>query len=139
MTPFENTLPQDAEFMDYQTLKHAHAGLAYLTVTLFTLRAGLSFVRPALLQTRLLRIVPHVIDTLLLIAGITLAVLAGLSPHEQPWLAAKIVALLVYIALGSIGLKRLHGSPWRAVVLALAIAMPLYMIAVAKSKLAWPF
>ncbi|MGM8060665.1 SirB2 family protein [Vogesella indigofera] len=125
--------------MDYLVLKHAHAGLAYLSVTLFAARAALSYVRPALLQGKALRIAPHLIDTLLLAAGVTLAVLAGFSPHQQPWLAAKLVALLAYIALGSIGLKKLHGSPWRAVVLALALAMPLYMIAVAKTKLAWPF
>ncbi|MDC7696839.1 SirB2 family protein [Vogesella indigofera] len=125
--------------MDYLVLKHAHAGLAYLSVTLFAARAALSYTRPALLQGKALRIAPHLIDTLLLAAGVTLAVLAGFSPHNQPWLAAKLVALLAYIALGSIGLKRLHGSPWRAVVLALALAMPLYMIAVAKTKLAWPF
>ena len=125
--------------MDYLVLKHAHAGLAYLSVTLFAARAALSYARPALLQGKALRIAPHLIDTLLLAAGVTLAVLAGFSPHNQPWLAAKLVALVAYIALGSIALKKLHGSPWRAVVLALALAMPLYMIAVAKTKLAWPF
>ncbi|UDM16628.1 SirB2 family protein [Vogesella sp. XCS3] len=125
--------------MDYQVLKHAHAGLAYLSVTLFATRAVLSYTRPALLQARALKIAPHVIDTGLLAAAITLAVMAGLSPHNQPWLAAKIAALLAYIALGTIGLKKLHGSPWRAVVLAAAVAMPVYMIAVAKTKLVWPF
>ncbi|MGL6045781.1 MAG: SirB2 family protein [Vogesella sp.] len=125
--------------MDYQVLKHAHAGLAYLSVTLFAARAVLSYTRPALLQARALKIAPHVIDTGLLAAAITLAVMAGLSPHNQPWLAAKIAALLAYIALGTIGLKKLHGSPLRAVVLAAAVAMPIYMIAVAKTKLVWPF
>ena len=125
--------------MDYQVLKHAHAGLAYLSVTLFAARAVLSYTRPALLQARALKIAPHVIDTGLLAAAITLAVMAGLSPHNQPWLAAKIAALLAYIALGTIGLKKLHGSPLRAVVLAAAVAMPIYMIAVAKTKMVWPF
>lgn len=125
--------------MDYQFLKHAHAGLAYLSLTLFAARAVLSYTRPALLQARALKIAPHVIDTGLLAAAITLAVMAGLSPHNQPWLAAKIAALLAYIALGTIGLKKLHGSPLRAVVLAAAMAMPIYMIAVAKTKLVWPF
>ncbi len=125
--------------MDYQVLKHAHAGLAYLSLTLFAARAVLSYTRPALLQARALKIAPHMIDTGLLAAAITLAVMAGLSPHNQPWLAAKIAALLAYIALGTIGLKKLHGSPLRAVVLAAAVAMPIYMIAVAKTKLVWPF
>ncbi|SCK16008.1 SirB2 family protein [Vogesella sp. LIG4] len=125
--------------MDYQTLKHTHAGLAYLSVTLFALRAALSYLKPALLQSKLLRIAPHVVDTGLLAAAITLAVWAGLSPLEQPWLAAKIVALIAYIILGTLGLKRLQGSPLRGPVLLLALAMPIYIIAVAKTKMVWPF
>ncbi|WP_174874864.1 SirB2 family protein [Vogesella oryzae] len=125
--------------MDYQTLKHAHAGLAYLSVTLFALRAALSYLQPALLQSKALRIGPHVVDTGLLAAAITLALWAGFSPLNQPWLAAKIVALIAYIGLGTLGLKRLQGSPLRGPVLLLALAMPLYIIAVAKTKLVWPF
>ncbi|MEQ6289544.1 SirB2 family protein [Vogesella sp. GCM10023246] len=125
--------------MDYQTLKHIHAGLAYLSVTLFALRAVLSYLQPALLQSKALRIGPHVVDSGLLAAAITLAVWAGLSPLEQPWLMAKIVALIAYIVLGTLGLKRLQGSPLRGPVLLLALAMPLYIIAVAKTKLVWPF
>lgn len=125
--------------MDYQTLKHAHAGLAYLSVTLFALRAALSYLKPALLQSKALRIGPHVVDTGLLAAAITLAVWAGLSPLEQPWLLAKIVALIAYIVLGTLGLKRLQGSALRGPVLLAALAMPIYIIAVAKTKLVWPF
>ena len=125
--------------MDYNVLKASHAGLAYLSVMLFAARAALSYVRPTLLQHKALRITPHVIDTCLLAAAIALAVMAGLSPHNQPWLAAKIIALFAYIGLGYIGLKKLYGSPLRALVLAAALAMPLYMIAVAKTKMVWPF
>lgn len=125
--------------MDYQLLKHAHAGLAYLSVTLFALRAALSWWRPALLAHKAATVLPHVLDTLLLGAGISLAVMAGLSPHAHPWLAAKLLALVAYIALGILGLKRLQGSPLRTPVLLLALLMPLYIIAVAKTKLVWPF
>jgi uncharacterized membrane protein SirB2 len=30
----------------------------------------------------------------------------GYSPLEQPWLATKIVALLLYIVIGSVAIKR---------------------------------
>jgi len=125
--------------MDYQILKHAHAGLAYLSVSLFAVRAALSYLRPAALHTRALRIAPHLIDTALLAAAITLAVMAGLSPHTQPWLAAKLVALLAYIGAAALSASTPGLARWRAVVLLAALAMPLYMIAVAKSKLVWPF
>lgn len=125
--------------ISYLSLKHAHAGLAYLSVTLFAVRAALSYARPAALQHKLLRIAPHAIDSVLLAAGVTLALWAGYAPHTQPWLLAKLLALPLYIVLGYVGLKKLHGSPWRAVVLGMALLVPLYMLAVAKTKLPWPF
>lgn len=58
-----------------------------------------------LLHLRWVRIAPHVVDTVLLISAITLAWKLGISPLSTPWLAAKIAALLLYIAAGMIALK----------------------------------
>jgi uncharacterized membrane protein SirB2 len=58
------------------------------------------------LRQRWIRIAPHVVDTLLLASAIMLAWQLGVSPLTAPWLAAKIAALLLYIVIGSIALKR---------------------------------
>jgi uncharacterized membrane protein SirB2 len=59
-----------------------------------------------ILQQRWVRIIPHVVDTALLISAITLAIQLSISPLSAPWLMAKIIALLLYIILGTIALKR---------------------------------
>lgn len=58
-----------------------------------------------LLHRRWVRIAPHAVDTVLLVSAISLAWKLGISPLAAPWLAAKIAALLLYIAAGMIALK----------------------------------
>ena len=74
-----------------------------------------------MLEKKVLKISPHVNDTLLLASGITLAVLAGFSPMAQPWLATKIVLLIVYIGLGTIVIKRAMSNSARAAVFVAAL------------------
>ena len=60
-----------------------------------------------------LKISPHVIDTFLLIAGISLAVKLHMNPMEQMWLAEKILALLAYIFTGYYTLKLARNKPMK--------------------------
>lgn len=92
--------------MSYTSLKILHLGSVLLSYSLFFLR-GLWVLRASpVMQQRWVKIVPHLIDSVLLGSAIALAVLLGISPFVAPWLAAKIIALLLYIVLGSIALKR---------------------------------
>jgi uncharacterized membrane protein SirB2 len=59
-----------------------------------------------LLRQRWVRIVPHIIDSLLLASAIALAITIQQYPLVHAWLTAKLFALVVYIVLGSIALKR---------------------------------
>jgi len=58
-----------------------------------------------------LKISPHVIDTFLLIAGVTLAMKLHFNPMEQLWLAEKILALFAYIFTGYYTLKLARNKP----------------------------
>ncbi len=87
-------------------LKSIHITCVSLSYTLFLLRGIWMLRESPALQQRWVRIAPHTVDTLLLTSAILLAWQLGYSPLEQPWLAAKIVALLLYIVIGSIALKR---------------------------------
>ena len=94
----------------------------------FALR-GLWMLRDSeLLEARWVRTAPHVLDTLLLASGIGLAVGFGVSPLVQPWLAAKLALLLLYIAAGAVALRR--GRTRRTRILALAVALALYALIV---------
>jgi uncharacterized membrane protein SirB2 len=87
-------------------LKQAHVVFALLSLSGFVLRGYWMMGEAAALQRRWVKIVPHVVDTLLLLSGIALIVSLGLYPTQQPWLAAKLVALLLYIVLGAVALRR---------------------------------
>lgn len=60
----------------------------------------------AYLQHRWVKVLPHVIDSVLLLSGVSLAVLLQQNPLQQQWLQVKLLLLLLYIVLGSIALKR---------------------------------
>ncbi len=92
----------------YPLLRHAHIGLALLSVALFTLR-GLGVLAGARWpMAGAVRAASVLFDTLLLAAGVTLAVLLQVS---QTWLPVKLGLLVLYIVLGSLALKR---APTRA-------------------------
>lgn len=92
--------------MDAVLLKHLHVTCVALSYSLFFLR-GVWMLRGTLAtRGRWVRIVPHMVDSVLLVSAVMLAVKLGFSPFTAPWLLAKIIALLLYIALGAIALKR---------------------------------
>ncbi|MFA7666394.1 MAG: SirB2 family protein [Burkholderiaceae bacterium] len=91
---------------DYTTLKMIHMTTAVLSITGFVLRYLWMIADSALLRHRATRVLPHIIDTVLLVSAILMLVQARLAPWLIDWLAFKIVALLVYIVLGAIALKR---------------------------------
>ena len=125
--------------MDYLSLKHFHMGCAALSGTLFLLRGKWMLRASPMLQQKWVRIAPHIIDTLLLASAIGLAVWSHQYPGQQPWLTVKVVALLGYIVLGSIALKRGRTKGQRQAALVAALALFLYIGMVAVTKRPFPF
>lgn len=113
-------------------------GCAAVSGSLFLLRGVWMLRDSALLQQRWARIAPHVVDTLLLASALTLAVWSSQYPLAQHWLSAKVTALLVYIVLGAIALKRGRTKPVRAVAFVGALATFCYIVAVAVTKQPMP-
>jgi len=77
-----------------------------ISYSLFVLRGVWMLRASALLQQRWVKVVPHIVDSVLLLSAITLALQLSLSPLATPWLMTKIIALLLYILLGTLALKR---------------------------------
>ncbi|MEC5163099.1 putative membrane protein SirB2 [Janthinobacterium sp. CG_23.3] len=125
--------------MTYFALKHLHVAFAMLSGVLFLLRGCWMLGDSALLQRRWVRIAPHVIDTLLLASALALALWSKQYPFVQAWLSAKVVALLVYIVLGTLALKRGKTKAVRALAFAGALTAFGYIVAVALSKQPLPF
>lgn len=58
-----------------------------------------------ILHHKLVKILPHLVDTLLLISAITLVVMSDMYPWHASWVGAKLLALLAYIIAGTIFMR----------------------------------
>jgi len=120
--------------MLYQTLKQAHIFFVYLSIAGFLLRGAWMIMNSRLLHHRLTRILPHVIDTLLVVSAISLSIMIAQYPFVAGWVTAKIIGLLVYIGLGVIALKRGRTLAIRLGAFVGAIAVYAWIISVAVTK-----
>ena len=120
--------------MTYLALKHIHITFAALSGVLFLVRGIWMLSGSQQLQRRWVKVVPHIVDTLLLVSAIGLVVWSSQYPGEQSWLTAKVVALVGYIALGVIALKRGRTKQVRVAAFAGALACFAYIVAVAVTK-----
>jgi len=117
--------------MDYTLLKQLHLTTITLTLGLFILRGFWMMADSPRLQARWVRIAPHINDTLLLASGIWLAVLMQQYPLVHGWLTAKLFALIAYIMLGTVALKRGKTKAQRITAWVAALLVFGYMAAVA--------
>ena len=84
----------------YLTLKHIHVAFVALSLLTFLVRGVWLFIHSAMLGERWVKLLPHVVNTILLASGIALAMYLSMSPGNQPWLMVKIVGLIAYVGLG---------------------------------------
>ncbi|MFP4207033.1 MAG: SirB2 family protein [Wenzhouxiangella sp.] len=87
----------------YELLKNLHIVLALVSLFGFALRGFVRLVQQRQLAAPLLRIGPHVSDTLLLATGLALWLLSGFSLWS--WLGAKLVLIAVYIYTGVLAFR----------------------------------
>jgi len=87
-------------------VKEIHVATALISISVFIVRFYWMIIGSHLLKIKPVRIIPHVNDTVLLISAIALAIQLEVYPFIDQWLTAKVIALLIYILLGTIALKR---------------------------------
>jgi len=115
-------------------LKTVHVGCVVLSLSGFVLRGAWLWRGSPWLRARVARVLPHVVDSTLLGAGIVLALRDSQYPFVHAWLTAKLIALILYILLGSIALKYGKTPRQRAFAFGAAILVFLYIIAVAITR-----
>lgn len=91
--------------MSYALLKMIHVGSIILSYLLFLTRGIWMMQDSAKLQQRWVKILPHIIDTVLLTSAIALVVTLQQSPLSDSWLSAKVIGLLLYICLGMVAMR----------------------------------
>lgn len=123
----------------YPTLKLIHISAAILTISGFVLRGYWMFSNSVRLQSKVTKVLPHIVDTFFLLSGIAMIVTLDLPVLSQNWLLMKFAALIAYIVLGALALGR--GKTMRtrttAFILALATFAYIYGVAVSKSTASW--
>ena len=91
--------------MSYAELKIIHVVSAIFSYLLFTLRGVWMMQDSPILQRRWVKILPHVIDTVLLASAIALVTMIQQYSGMNTWLSAKIGGILLYIILGMTALR----------------------------------
>ena len=117
-----------------EVVKTLHVTFVALSFAGFFIRGIWMLKDSALLRQRWVRISPQVIDTVLLVSAIVLAVQLRFSPMEQPWLMAKIIALVVYIGAGLVALRFGRDKRIRLLAWLFGMVVFLYIVSVAMSK-----
>ena len=115
-------------------LKLAHVASVVISGALFVYRYARLSMRPDQPLPKALKVLPHVNDTVLLSCAIGMLALIRLNPFTTPWLLAKIVALVLYIALGTVCMRSPPGSRRQAVSFVAAISVFAYIVLVGLSK-----
>lgn len=115
----------------YPLLKHIHMGAVLASGGFFLLRGLWMMQESSLLNSKFAKVVPHIIDTVLLLSAIVLIVMLGALPV---WVQVKIVALFVYIFLGMLAFRFAQGYGAKVLSFFLALTVFAFIISVAVSK-----
>ena len=118
----------------YFAIKHLHVTCVVLSATGFLLRGLWMITGNPLLQHRLTRVLPHVVDSVLLLSAITLAVMIQQYPFAAGWVTAKVAGLLAYILLGTVALKRGRTMRIRVAAFVAALLVYAWIVSVALTK-----
>lgn len=126
----------------YLWIKYLHVACVILSLSGFAARGALMLAGSPLLNARWVRIVPHVVDTVLLASAAWLAVMLQQYPFVHGWLTAKVLGLFAYIGFGMIALRRGRTKGVRTTFFVLALASAAYVVWVALTRdpaapLAW--
>lgn len=117
----------------YAILKHSHLLIIAIAFIMFFIRGILMMRHSPATNHKIFIVLPHIFYTLLLGTGIALAVILHFSPMQQPWLLAKIIALILYIVLALMTFKHPNLGT-RKIFWLLSLVVFAYIVSVAISK-----
>jgi uncharacterized membrane protein SirB2 len=115
----------------YPLVKHIHVGAVLASGGFFLLRGLWMMQESSLLNSKFVRVVPHIIDTVLLLSAIALVVYLGALPV---WVQVKIVALFVYVFLGVLSFRLAKSYTARVLGFFLALVVFAFIFSVAVTK-----
>ncbi|HET8729970.1 MAG TPA: SirB2 family protein [Moraxellaceae bacterium] len=120
----------------YPLIKHIHVGAVLASGGFFLLRGLWMMQESSLLTSKFAKVVPHIIDTVLLLAAIALLVHLGALPT---WVQVKVAALFLYIFLGMVAFRPGKAYGVRVTSFFLALGVFAFIMSVAITKSPWGF
>ena len=115
----------------YDEIKNAHMLFAIISGVLFFLRGVWMLKNSPSLDKKWVKILPHINDTLLLSFAVALMMMSQQYPFVHHWLTAKIIALILYIVVGTVAIKRGKTKSIRVVSFVIALLLYGYIVGVA--------
>lgn len=120
--------------MSYALVKMIHVGSIILSYLLFLTRGIWMMRNSTKLKQRWVKILPHIIDTVLLTSAIFLAVSLQQDPLNHSWLSAKVIGLLLYICLGMVAMRFGKTRKTKIIAWVAAQCVFVYIVLVALTK-----
>jgi uncharacterized membrane protein SirB2 len=117
----------------YLQLRNLHIACAVASIVLFVLRHILMLRGIDWRKSIALRVMPHAVDSVLLVSAILLTIIIGQYPIVDSWLTVKVVALVVYVLLGMQALKRERSQSARRLAFVAAVAVFAFIVTVART------
>ncbi len=115
-------------------IKIIHLTFILASLVSFIGRITLSQFNPEVLNNKFIKIAPHVIDTILLLSGITLVMQGGWLEGNYGWIESKVILLLCYVALGVMAMRFSGAKRWLAFTGAIACYIFIFSIAITKNS-----
>lgn len=123
----------------YVPLKHLHVTCVALSFVLFFLRGIWHLRDTAMIRRTWVRVLPHLVDSVLLTTAVGLALILRQYPLVDDWLTAKVAALLLYIGLGIFAFRFASDKKQQVIAWFAALCVFGYIVSVALSRSALPF
>lgn len=118
----------------YSLVKIVHISCVIISLSGFAIRGMLKLSGSGILQNKLVRVLPHIVDTVLLVSAITLVVMSGMYPWLVGWVGVKLIALIAYILAGSIFMRSRQKSAAQYSWFAISLLLAGYIVVVALTK-----
>lgn len=118
----------------YSLVKLIHISCVIISLSGFAIRGTLKLIDSGLLQNKLVRVLPHVVDTFLLVSAIALVVMSGMYPWLVNWVGVKLLVLVAYIVTGSIFMRSRHKGLAQYSWFLVSLLLAAYIVVVALTK-----
>lgn len=117
----------------YLPIRQVHIASVHLSIALFLLRGVLMWLDSGWLRHWTLKVLPHLVDTVLLTSALMLVTILHQYPFVQAWLTVKVVLLAVYIGLGFVALKPGRAAVVRRIAFVAAVLVFGFIYSVARA------